>query len=253
MYDVNTRKCSSMIGALALIGLAGVRPALAQWNVPATSAVFDAVEPVSGTRLMLQRAPGGETRLVVSHPMARIVRHLERRGSRTIIEVGTGRLTLAYSRHVVAVEGLGSRLTLTPGDRWAAEELRRRLAESALTNAAIRVLTAVQVEPGSPLGGILASTRFLLRSMSGHADAVRDLIQVRRALGGRLQLVTAGFATGSCWDEYVRDGIAAWEAFMECRNSGLAWVPGYLQFCDFNYDVQAVTALAAYVGCLLAA
>ena len=116
----------------------GVGIASAQTAQP--DVVRDVVEPASGARVRIYRAPLGEAVFDVSSPRVTIGKRVERGASVTIVSAGAERIVLRVTPSRVVVDGLGERLELARGSRADADRLRARIASSSAIKEAVSLL-----------------------------------------------------------------------------------------------------------------
>lgn len=216
--------------------------------------LYDAVDPVSGARITVHRAPLGEAHFDVAHPAARVSRRATRTGSVTVMEAGGERVTLRTSAEGVVFEQAGARVEVRADDRTAVQALHSRVAKSVVVDRATEMLSRVRSATSSPAGVALQSTVMMLKTVRGDDDAARHMavtVSALRELSTRARVILASDeGPRECWDPYARDVQSFWNEMVACLNGEQWWdVVGRLG-CNLRYDLQVLGAVTWYVACV---
>ena len=55
---------------------------------------------------------------------------------------------------------------------------------------------------------------------------------------------------GYCWDEYVKEAVAAFDEWVDCHDNVRWYDIGGFFLCDWVYEARAIGAAAWYVKCV---
>jgi hypothetical protein len=235
---------------LVLVVCAGVSGTAMAQPPAATDVIRDVVEPASGARIRLYRAPQGEAAFDVTDPAVSIGKRVTRAGSVTTVVGGSERIVLAVSPSRVVVEGLGERVEIARGSRVAAEALRARFAASPAVRKAMALLAEVRLPLDSPMHHAIQATRMSLQAASGLPVTARPAPSLSAALMPGVHTVRATLGPGDCWTMYAIEAIGAYIEYEQCVDAEQWWDIFGMLACLAIYEVRAIGAFSWWLNCV---
>jgi hypothetical protein len=235
---------------LVLVVCVGGRGAALAQTPPGTDVIRDVVEPVSGARLRIYRAPLGEAVFDVSNPEVSIDKRVSRAGSVTTIATADERVSLLVTPTRVVVEGLGDTLELAKGSRADADILRARFAASKAVRRAVNLLEEVRLPMQSPMFHALQAARMLLETASGVKATPRSSAILSDLLQRQRTTVRVQQGPGDCWTSYAMEAIATYIEYEQCVDGEQWWDVFGMMSCLAIYELRAIGAASWYLNCV---
>jgi len=214
-----------------------------------------ATDPVTGAQLTLSRRTDGLVAMDVRDKDAHLRKEVLGNSLKTTVSVEGEQLAIEFTRSRLVVRAGRELVEVAAGRLEQMSAARDLIARSRAAARMSALLGRIGADTGTPLHGLLLSTRMLLQAgepdTATRTDAVRWIataLPVGRAGVTRVALDEDG--PGDCWAKYAAEAIAAYTEYEDCMKNA-AWYDVVTQLgCVLVYDMRALGAFSWWIGCV---
>jgi hypothetical protein len=218
--------------------------------LPAAPRVVHQVTDKSGTTTRVYYATPTDVTVEIRNPRVTIQKHFTIGRSETTIQSGTDRVRLTLDPSGLAVSTSRGTARLSTGEA-AARRARALLQQSPAFRQALTTLAGMQVSPKTPVAPLVLTTRAFLQSLSGDVSGyVAVGAWTRQALSTSLIVKVRDTTPGECWNEYVKEAVAAYDEMTDCVRNVAWWDVMGSSACHLIYDLRAIGAFSWWISCV---
>ena len=183
----------------------------------------------------------------------------ESRGRKVITTLTGGgeKLVIEFDNKTLTVTGTAGRASASMSDQEGFERVSQVAAKSTLTRRASSLIARMGFGANSPIQPMLLSTRMFLLVLTNDHSGVREMSNWMQRTRARLQVVKASVSDDSgdrtptqCWEEYVKEGVAAWLEYEQCMKDAPWWNIFAEAACTAIYDMRALGAFTWWLDCV---
>jgi len=218
--------------------------------LPATPRVVHQLTDAVGTTTRVYYSTATDITVEIRNPRVTIQKHFTLGRSETTIQSGADRVRLTLDPGGLVVSTSRGATRLGAGEA-AARRARALLQQSPAFRQALTTLAAMQVSPKTPVAPLVLTTRAFLQSLSGDVSGyVAVGAWTRQALSTSRIVKVLDSTPGECWNEYVKEAVAAYDEMTDCVKNTAWWDLAGSSACHLIYDLRAIGAFSWWVSCV---
>lgn len=243
----------TMVGVLML----AVQTTGAQQGVPKQTAEAPSVQRFvdarTGLELRLRRVSPQELIVDVGDERVSVQKQVKAGSSITTLTSGGDRLQISTTPGEMRVSGAAGVLFASGMDVASLDRLAEILQQSPVAEAALALLTRLDLSPDSVPGNTLLLTRAMLEVPRGRKETVTQYRRWADETFRRPRMIQAAYqrleGPGVCWDAYESWVWKIADDYVRCYN-GCRWYEIFCRdFCAFKWVIQAELAFDWLIAC----
>jgi hypothetical protein len=209
-------------------------------------------DPATGLEVRVLIGGTSDFTVEVADPTVSIRKRLVRDTSVTEVTTRSENVVITSDLNRLRISGSAGRVDASRKHPEDFEAVRRALGRSAAIDRAITLLARLDLGTTSPVGHTLLVTHAFLLTATGRSAGAAELARWAQKVRQALKAVPIALqgSPGDCWNEYVREAIAAFMELEDCIKN-LKWYDLLGEFsCDAIYDLRALGAFSWWVHCV---
>ena len=235
----------------AVVTQGGLTPARQATGSAPAPVVRTTTDPKTGVQVRVSRTGAREFVLDVGDDQVQIRKRIHPAETITTLSTRDDVMEITTTERSLTVSGSDGSATTTGADQRF-DQAGAILKRSPAAQAALRLLTRVDLSPESSAGHMLLVTRALLEIPQGATAAVDTFRGWALGAMNRVRLSLARFGArgpGECWDEYEKYIMKILDDYAGCR-AGCKWYSIFCpEMCGFEWCLKAQLAFDWLLAC----